>query len=290
MKKISHILYLTLMTVAIAGLESCSSVTTALKNPDREYKFEVARQMYAEGNYSNASLLLESVLPSFKSTKFGDEGLFMLGMCKYLKKDYIGASELFKRYYTHSYPAGEYVDEARFYAAMSYYNSTLPTRLDQSNTYTAINELNSVLEFNPNTKHAGKIKKILFELQDQLVEKEYLSAKLYFDLGGYFGNCTSGGNNYQACIITAQNAIRDFPYTPRKEEFSFLILKAKYKLAEQSVESKKPLRFSDTVDEYYGFVNEFPKSKHIGEAKNIFEKSDKILKSKKLQKFNITES
>lgn len=269
---------------------SCSTITTALKSPDRDYKFEMARQMYAKGDYSNASMLLENVLPALKGTQSGDEGLFMLGMCKYKKKDFIGASEIFKRYYTQSYPMGDFVDEARFHAAMSYFNSTLPTRLDQTNTYTAIDELNKVLEFNPNTKHRAEIKELLFKLQDQLVEKEYLSAKLYYDLGEYFGNCTSGGNNYQACVITSQNAVKNYPFSPRKEEFAYLILKAKFELAEQSVDAMKFERFNDTIDEYYGFVNEFPKSKYIAEAKRIFEKADKMLKSNKVVKYKTVEA
>lgn len=58
---------------------------------------------------------------------------------------------------------------------------------------------------------------MIFTLQDKLVEKEYLSAKLYYDLGNYFGNCSSGGNNYEACVITAQNALKDYPYTTRRK-------------------------------------------------------------------------
>ncbi len=61
----------------------------------------------------------------------------------------------------------------------------------------------------------------LFALQDLLVEKEYKSAKLYFDMGTYFGNCTSGGNNYEACIVTAQNALKDYPYSNQREEFAY---------------------------------------------------------------------
>ena len=65
------------------------------------------------------------------------------------------------------------------------------------------------------------------------MEKEYLSAKLYFDLGTYIGNGING--NYGACIVTAENAIKDYPYTTRREDFSMLILKAKFALADLSV-------------------------------------------------------
>ena len=130
----------------------------------------------------------------------------------------------------------------------------------------------------PNSKFSAAARGLIFELQDKLVEKEYLSAQLYYNLGDYFGNCTMGGSNYEACIITAQNAIRDYPYTRRKEDFSILILRAKYDLAVRSVESKMNERYNDTIDEYYGFVNEFPKSKYLNEAKKIYDKAKTAIK------------
>ena len=264
---------------------SCHSVSTVLKSNDRDYKLEVAKQLYAEGKYGNAYLLLDNVLPALRNTKAGDEALFMAGMCKFYTSDYDAASEIFKRYYTRSYPAGDFVDEARYYSALSYYESTYPVRLDQSATYEAIKEVQAAMEYNPNSKHYDAMREMLFKMQDKLVEKEYLAAKLYFDLGDYFLNCLQGGSNYEACVVTARNAINDYPYSPRKEDFAILILKAKYQLAESSIESKKYERYNDTIDEYYGFVNEFPQSKFMNDAKTIFEKSEKELRSKRLRQY-----
>ena len=86
-------------------------------------------------------------------------------------------------------------------------------RLDQSTTITAIAAFQEYLDLFPEAHLKGQATNRLFALQDLLVEKEYKSAKLYFDLGTYFGNCTNGGNNYEACIVTAQNALKDYPYS-----------------------------------------------------------------------------
>ena len=87
-----------------------------------------------------------------------------------------------------------------------------------------------------------------------------------------------GGSNYEACIITAQNGIKDYPYSKRKEDFSILILKAKYDLATSSIENKKKERLNDAIDEYNGFVNEYPKSKYLNEAKRIYDKAKEAIK------------
>ena len=69
---------------------------------------------------------------------------------------------------------------------------------------------------------------MLFELQDKLAYKEFLAAKLYYNLGLYLGN------NYESCIITAQNALKDYPFTKHKEDLTFLILRAKAEMADLS--------------------------------------------------------
>jgi len=111
-----------------------------------------------------------------------------------------------------------------------------------------------------------------------LVRKEYLSAKLYYNLGSYFGNCTSGGSNYEACIITAQNALKDYPYSNLREDFALLIMKSKFELAEQSVDSKRLERYQDAEDECYGFINEYPDSRERDTAEKYIAQCKKYTK------------
>lgn len=83
------------------------------------------------------------------------------------------------------------------------------------------------------------------------------------------------GNNYESAVIVAQNALKDYPYSKYREEFEFLILKSKYQQAKNSVSEKMGERYSDVVDEYYSFVNNYPESKHLKEAKTIFRIAEK---------------
>ena len=110
------------------------------------------------------------------------------------------------------------------------------------------------------------------------MKKELLSAKLYYNLGSYFGNCTDGGSNYEACIITAQNALKDYPYTNFREDFALLIMKSKFDLAAQSVDEKKADRYRDAEDECYGFINEYPDSPNKKVAEKYIETCKKYTK------------
>ena len=111
---------------------------------------------------------------------------------------------------------------------------------------------------------------------DVLAKKIYLSAKLYYDLG----DLAYIGNNYQASIVTAQNALKDYPYTNLREELSILILRAKYQMAHKSIEAKKLERYRNTIDEYYAFKTEFPDSKYMKEADKFYKEAIQFVKIK----------
>lgn len=260
--------------VATLLFTSCGDYVKVQKTTDYDYRYEAAKQYYAEGEYNRAALFLQEMVTGLKGTDKGEESLFLLGMSSYKSRNYDAATAYFRKYYE-TYPEGVYTEKAHFYCGMSLFNNVPEIKLDQTTTLEASSEFQQFLELYPNSVFSDMAQANIFKLQDRLVEKEYLSAKLYYDLGSYFGNCTNGGSNYQACIVTAENAIKDFPYMTRREDFAILILRAKFELAAQSVESKKEERYHNAIDEYYGFTNEYPESKYLKEAEELFNKAKK---------------
>lgn len=270
--------YITAVVLSALLFTSCANeFNRVYKTNDYSYKYEYAKECYAQGKYTRASTLLQGLVTLQKGTDNAQESLYMLGMAEYNSKDYEGAAATFKKYFS-SYPKGAYAQEAEFYAGMSLYNSTPEPRLDQSQTVNAIAAFQEYIDLFPDGKERSQAQQRLFELQDKLVQKELYSAQLYYDLGQYFGNCTYGGNNYEACIITAQNALKDYPYSKLREKFSLLVMKSKFELAQQSVEEKKLERFQDAEDECYGFLNEYPDSKDKVTAEKLITKCKSFTK------------
>lgn len=247
------------------------------KTSDYSYKYEYAKECFMKGKYTRAVTLLQDLVTLQKGTDNAQESLYMLAMAQYLGKDYESAAATFKKYYS-SYPKGVYAEMAQYYIGQSLYMSTPEPRLDQSQTVAAISAFQDYLDLFPDAKYKETAQNRLFALQDKLVQKEFYSAQLYYDLGQYFGNCTNGGNNYEACIITAQNALKDHPYTSMREKFALLIMKSKYELAQQSIEEKKFERFQDAEDECYGFINEYPDSKSKSLAEKYISKCKEVTK------------
>lgn len=246
--------------LVIGFFTSCTGeYNTVYKWAAPAYKYEYAKECFANGQYNKAINLLTDQVQLQKGTANAQESLYMLAMAEFLSADYESASATFRKY-VEAYPKGDYAEMAKFYVGESLYMSTPEPRLDQSGTVAAIQAFQAFLDLYPNSPDKVRAQQRLFALQDKLVQKELHTAQLYYDLGTYFDNCSYGGNNYEACVVTAQNALKDYPYTSLREAFSVLIMKSKYELARQSVESKKLERYQDAEDECYGFINQYPDS------------------------------
>ena len=257
--------------LAAVLLSSCGEYNKLLKSTDYEYKYEAAKNYFAKGQYNRAATLLNELIAILKGTDKAEESLYMLGMSYYNQKDYQTAAQTFVQYFN-VYPRGTFTELARFHAGKALFLDTPEPRLDQSSTYQAIQQLQMFMEYFPNSTKKQEAQDMIFALQDKLVLKELYSARLYYNLGNYLGN------NYESCVITAQNALKDYPYTDYREELSILVLRARHEMAIYSVEDKKMDRYRETIDEYYAFKNEFPESKYLKEAEKIFNESQKVIK------------
>ena len=248
------------------------------KSSDSDYKYEYAKEAFAMGKFQHASDLLEELITIKKGTDEAQECLFMLAMAQYCNSDFEAASVTFKKYGT-SYPRGYYAELAAYYVGQSLYESAPEPRLDQSPTIGAINAYQQFLDLFPDSRLRTAAQDRLYELQDKLILKELLSAELYYNLGGYFGNINKNDeSNYTSCIITAQNALKQYPYSDHREDFALLIMKSKFELAENSTEDRRLERYRDAEDECYGFLNEYPDSKNVNLANKMINKCKKVIK------------
>ena len=271
---IRNSLLVVLLTVLFSGC--ASEFSSVYKSADNAYRYEYAKQCFAMGKFSNATVLLSELVTGQKGRTTAQESLYMLGMSQYCNRDYEAASATFKKYFQ-SYPKGDFAEQASFYIGQSLFQSMPDPRLDQSSTIGAINAYQNFMDYYPDSPLRETAQKRLFILQDNLVMKEYLSAELYYNLGGYFGNINSNTeSNYESCIITAQNALKQYPFSSMREKFSLLIMKSKFELAENSSEERRVDRYREAEDECYGFMTEFPESSECKLAEKLIAKCKKV--------------
>jgi outer membrane protein assembly factor BamD len=243
------------LLLAVVTLSACGEYQRVLKSPDSEYKYSYAKKYFNAKQYSKSVALLEELYTFFKGTSYAEESLYLLAQSYYGMQDYQMASQYFGIYYN-TYPNGEFTELSRYYSAYGLYLDSADPRLDQTQTYKALEQLQLYMEYYPQSERAVTVQSLMFELQEKLVYKELLAVRLYYNLGTYMGN------NYLSCVITARNALKNYPYTKYKEDFLFYTIRSKYELSLVSVDELLQGRYREVVDEYYNYMNEFPEGKY----------------------------
>ncbi|OAV66259.1 DNA uptake lipoprotein [Bacteroidales bacterium Barb6] len=259
-----------LMLIAVL-FSSCGEYNKVLKSTDAEHKYSYAKKYFNAKKYSKSATLLEELYTIFKGTVNAEESLYLLAQSYYGMTDYQTASQYFETYYT-TYPNGEYTELSRYYSGYGLYLDSPEPRLDQTLTYKAIEQLQLYMEYYPQSERAEEAQNIMFELQEKLAHKELQAIRLYYNLGTYMGN------NYLASVITAQNALRNYPYSKYREDFMYYIIRSKYELALVSVDEMLQGRYREVTDEYYNYTNEFPEGKYIRQIQRFYDYANKQIK------------
>lgn len=251
-------------------LTACGEYQQLLKSNDPELKYQQALVYFNGEQYVKAQTLLDDITSYYRGTDRSQDVLAYLARCYMGQKDYASASEYYQAY-IRNYPKGRYIIEARFQVGHCYYLDAPDARLDQTITKKGIEFFTQFVELYPESPYAEQAYKEMGELYDKLAQKEYLSAKLYYDLGSYLGN------NYLSAEIVAKNALKNYPTNKYQEDLNWIILQAKYQQALNSIEEKKIERARETEDEFYSFIAEFPDSKHRSAAERIGKEVKKLL-------------
>ncbi|MHC1704069.1 MAG: outer membrane protein assembly factor BamD [Tenuifilaceae bacterium] len=246
-------------------LISCSGFEKILKSKDYDFKYKKALEYYEKGDHYRYTTIFEQLSPIYSGTQRADTVEFYYAMGNYKQGDFILAGHYFDKF-RKTYPRSVFTEEAEYMYAYCYYESSPRPELDQDNTQAAIMAFSEFLAKYPRTDKGNKVNGLLVELREKLVEKAYLSAKLYYTV-----------SEYKAAIVALKNSIKDYPYSKHKEEQLYLVLKSSYLLADNSVPEKRRERFQATVDEYYTLVGEFPETQYLKDAKRIYDASMKIL-------------
>ena len=254
-----------ILLVALAVSFGCSGFEKVLKSKDYEFKYKKALEYYAKKDHYRYLTLFEQLSPIYKGTMRSDTIEYYLAQGNYHQGDYLLAGHYFDKF-RKTFPRSAFTEDAEFMYAYCFYMSSPRAELDQENTQAAISAFAEFIARYPNSQRMGEVNKIMHELRDKLIEKSYLSSKLYYKIG-----------DYKAAIVAIRNSVKEFPNTKYREEQFFLILTSSYLLDDNSVPEKRRERFQSAIDEYYTFISEYPNSKYVDEAKKMYDASMKVL-------------
>lgn len=243
----------------------CSGYERVLKSSDYRWKYREAVEYYEAEDYVRAGTIFDQIAAVFRGTDQADSVYYLQAMSYFHQRDYIMAGHLF-RTFAQTYGGSPFVETADYMGAYCYYLSSPRPELDQSTTVQAIQAFQLYLIKYPANKRTEEVTGYLNELRDKLVEKSFISARLYYQL-----------DDYKASIVALNNSLMKYPDSKYREDIMYMLVKSSYMLADKSIEIKKKDRFQDAIDEYYSFAAEFPESKYIRDAKRYYRLAAKYL-------------
>ncbi len=252
--------------LALSLLGSCKqSYQQVLKSNDLEYKYEMAKKYYNKKDYYKALPIFEELMNIYKGTKSVEKIYYYYAYCFYGQGEYLMAAYHFKNL-ANTYPNGEYAEECNYmYAYTQYVLSPLPS-LDQTYTLKAVEAFQLFINLYPSSEKVSLCNDYIDKMRATLIQKDFNSAKLYYDLG-----------YYRAANISFDNLLKTYPDLENKEAAYFYKLRSNYYFALNSIEEKQEERLLKTLAAYKEFSKRFPESKLQKEAKNILDSSDKLL-------------
>jgi outer membrane protein assembly factor BamD len=256
------------LIVVMITLASCSQYERLRKSSNYSLKYRKAFEYYGKEDYIKAGQLFDDIVSVYRGTNKADTVLYYQAMSYFKQKDY-GSGSLYFGSFIKTLPTSPFAEECEYLSGYCYYKQSPRAELDQSMTNAAIETFQMFIMHYPTSKFREDAALHLSEMQDKLVDKSYLTAKLYFNL-----------SQYKSSIIALNNSLTDYPETKYREELMFLLLKSSYLYAENSIAQKQKERYQSMMDEYYSFVGEFPKSSFVKEAQKMSEKADLYLKNR----------
>ena len=260
MKKTPYILILIIFF-------SCNGYQKIVKSNDVELKYVMAKKYYEDNEYFKALPIFDELQTLFKGTDRAEEVDYLLAFTHYGLGSNMLASYKFKLFNL-THPYSKHNEELAFMAAYCYYLESPKYSLDKTNTLKAIQELQTFIDKYPKSEKVDTCNSLIDNLTIKIHKKVFGIAKLYHDI-----------EDYNAAITALNNVLTDYPTIDNQSEIQFLILDSNFKLATNSIKSKKIERLNNTIASYRSFAKNFPNDNRLKEANNIYEKSIKQLEN-----------
>lgn len=247
-------------------ISSCSPYEKVLKSSDVNYKLTKANEYYEKKEYYKASQLYQGILPMVKGTRNFEPMYYRYAWSYYNMKDYLSASYHFKNF-VDFFPSSKDAEECQFMHAVSLYKMSPKYSLEQTNTIKAVEAMQAFINMNPTSSRIAEANNYIDQARKKLEKKEAAAAKLYYDIG-----------QYKAAGVAFQSVLRNYPESPSADYYQYMIIRALYYYAKQSVEDKQEERYANAIGAFNELKEEYPNSQYLRNAEVYFTKADNSIK------------
>ncbi|MFM1930934.1 MAG: hypothetical protein RL226_237, partial [Bacteroidota bacterium] len=190
---------------------SCGEYNKVLKSNDVNYKYEKAVEYFNDDRCMQALPIFEELIGLVRGSQLSEGVYYYYAKCHYCIGDYYLANYYFNNF-AKTFVYSPHAEECQFMAAMCSYNLSPEYTLDQTDTRLAINEMQLFMDKYPDSAKRDTCNLLIAELNSKLERKSFEIARLY-----------EKTQNYKSAVLALNNALKEYPNSPYKEEMMFLI-------------------------------------------------------------------
>ena len=235
----------------------CSDYNKMLKSGDVEEKLLYAEAALDSGNCFRALPLYDELMRLTRGTERAPDIHWNRALTHDCVNDFY-LSRYYFQSFAKTFPNDARVEEALFRAALCSYYLSPQSSLDQTDTRSAIDELQLFMDRYPSSALRDSSQHMVDNLRGKLELKAFENARLYHKTG-----------NYKSATIAMAHAMEDYPGSPYQEELQYLIIDCHYQYALQSTERRKLERYNDAIQAFHTFASRFPESSKMKQAQRL---------------------
>ena len=235
----------------------CSDYNKMLKSGDVEEKLVYAEAALDSGNCFRALPLYDELMRLTRGTERATDIHWNRALTHDCVNDFY-LSRYYFQSFAKTFPNDARVEEALFRAALCSYYLSPQSSLDQTDTRSAIDELQLFMDRYPSSALRDSSQHMVDNLRGKLELKAFENARLYHKTG-----------NYKSATIAMAHAMEDYPGSPYQEELQYLIIDCHYQYALQSTERRKLERYNDAIQAFHTFASRFPESSKMKQAQRL---------------------
>jgi outer membrane protein assembly factor BamD len=214
--------------------------------------------VYEKGKYEKAIRLFEQLAPAYRGKPQAEKMFYMFAQSYYKTNQFYLAGYQFESFAS-SYPKSDKAQEAAFLGAKNYSKLAPVFSLDQTDTFKAIDKLQSFIDRFPNSEYLADANVLVKDLQERLERKAFENAKNYHTVGEF-------NRSYGPAMLALDNFIADYPGTPYKEQALYYKFDSAYLQAMNSIESKRQERLAAAKNAYSTLIRHNPNTEYKAEV------------------------
>ena len=161
-------------------LYSCSSYV--IEDESASKKLDIVKTYIEDQKYSKAKIELEYLIMYDPLSEFAADAQYYLSECFFYLGDYSQAIIEYERYLSRPDYKPDYISKVYFMLCKCYFNLSLEYNKDQSDTYIAIDKLQSYIEKDIMKDYVFQLEGMILELRNKLAKKDFYTASLYIKL------------------------------------------------------------------------------------------------------------